>query len=164
MSRKKRSVEIADRSVRCGLRRAAYDGVHMLTDEQLEDFIEIGHLARMLKMRGEAEAIFRSLEIVFPDRAFPHTGMALLHLEEQRFTRACSEFSASLVLADNPAVRAWYATALHCKKQYKAAAEQVSLVLAATDVSTSSRSARGMAQRLSQMRELKNFLRKRGLE
>lgn len=136
----------------------------MLTEEQLEDFIEIGHLARMLKMRGEAESIFRSLEMVFPDRAFPHTGMALLHLEEQRYTRACSEFSASLALADNSAVRAWYATALHCKKQYKAAAEQVGLVLSIAHVDASSHSARGMALRLSQLHELKPFLRKRGSE
>lgn len=137
----------------------------MLTDEQLEDFIEIGHMARMLKMRGEAESIFRSLGLVFPDRAFPHTGLALLHLEEQRFTRACSEFEIALALVDSPAVRAWYATALHCQKHYKLAAEQLELVLMATGSgSNTSLAARGIAQRLSRMIELKPFIKQRGFE
>lgn len=132
----------------------------MLTDEQLEDLIEIGHIARMLKMRSESESIFRSLAAVFPDRGFPHTGLAFLYLDDQRYGRACGEFVQALSIVDDPSVRAWYATALHCQKQYKEAGQQLNKVLSATMLTGSHHAAREIALRLSQFAELRPFINK----
>ncbi|WP_153100495.1 hypothetical protein [Paraburkholderia hayleyella] len=80
-----------------------------MNDELLSDIIQIGHLARVRRMNSESRYLFSRLEILYPERIFPHMALALLAIDTADYDDALGRCNRALRLAPD------YALAHACK-------------------------------------------------
>lgn len=132
----------------------------MITEQELSDLVEIGHIARSRKFFREADCIFQALANVYPEKAFSQVGLGLLCLEQNKNMRACSYFEVAISRAPKEIdIAAWHGMALMCAGRVKEAEVILNKVISAiTDEKTPGQK---MAEDLLSLPEFSRFSSRR---
>jgi len=78
------------------------------SEHLLSLLVGAGHLARTQGRFAQALQLFEQLRLVFPDRASPWLGLALLEIDRHNYARAAGHCRAALAVAPGyPLASAW---------------------------------------------------------